>query len=58
MKDCNKRELLAIVVQYVNVDKAASVDDSSLSAFILDTLRKNDIDKQAKNNEHGETSDL
>lgn len=57
-KDCSKREQLAIVVQYVDVDKAelferfltfveaASLDASSLSAFILDTLKKNDLDPQ------------
>ena len=57
-KDCSKREQLAIVIRYVDVDKAelferfltfveaASLDASSLSAFILDTLKKNDLDPQ------------
>ena len=57
-KDCSKREQLAIVVRHVEVDKAklferfltfveaAFLDASSLSAFILDKLTKNDLDPQ------------
>ena len=57
-KGCSKREQMAVVVLCIDVDKAelfkrfltfveaASLDASSLSVYILDTLRKNDLDPQ------------
>ena len=55
-KDCSKKEQLAIIVRYVDVEavklfehfltyvEATSLDAGSLSTFILDTLRKNGLD--------------
>ena len=57
-KDCSKVEQLAIVVRYVDVEavklfehfltyvEATALDASSLSAFILDALRKNQLDPE------------
>ena len=57
-KDCSKKEQLAIVVRYVDVEavkllehfftyvEATALDSSSLSAFILDALRKNQLDPE------------
>lgn len=54
-KDCSKREQLAIVVRYVNLEsatlferfltyvEATSLDAKSLSEYILDTLKHNDL---------------
>ena len=57
-KDCSKKEQLAIVVRYVDVEavklfehfltyvEATALDADSLSAFILDALRKNQLDPE------------
>ena len=57
-KDCSKKEQLAIVVRYVDVEaaklyehfityvEATALDANSLSAFILDALRENELDPQ------------
>ena len=57
-KDCSKKEQLAIVLRYVDVDsaklfehfltyvEATSLDAGSLSSYILDTLRMNGLDPQ------------
>ena len=57
-KDCSKKEQLAIVVRYVDVEavkllehvftyvEATALDSSSLSAFILNALRKNQLDPE------------
>ena len=54
-KDCSKKEQLAIVVSYVDVEavklfehfltyvEATALDSSSLSGFILDALRMNQL---------------
>lgn len=55
-KDCSKREQLAIVVRYVDVDtatvferfvtyvEATSLNAESLSSYILKTLKQNELD--------------
>lgn len=55
-KDCSKREKLAIVVRYVDVDtatvferfltyvEATSLNAENLSSYILDTLKQNELD--------------
>ena len=55
-KDCSKKEQLAIIILYVNVDDAklyekflsyvvaTVLDITSLLTFILDTLRNNNLD--------------
>ena len=57
-KDCSKKEQLAIVVRYVDVEavklfehfltyvEATALDASSLSGFILDTLKKESVESR------------
>ena len=54
-KDYGKKEQPAIVIRYVDVEavkllvtyvEATALDSSSLSAFILDALRKNQLDPE------------
>ena len=57
-KDCSKKEQLAIVIRYVNVEavklfehfltyvEATALDARSLSTFILDALRNNQLDPE------------
>lgn len=57
-KDCSKREQLAIVLRYVDVEsatiferfltyvEATSLNAESLSKYILDTLKQNGLDPQ------------
>ena len=57
-KDCSKKEQLAIVVRYVDVEavklfehfltyvEATALDANSLSGFILDALRKNQLNPE------------
>ena len=52
-KDCSKKEQLTIVVHYVNVEAVklfehslTYIEAAALSVFILDALRKNQLDSE------------